>query len=242
MNITYESRTIRIFISSTFEDMKEERNYLITKIFPKLAAEAAKRDVTLIPLDLRWGISEEESRTGKVIEICLQEIEQSRPFFIGLLGNRYGWCPPKEELQKNTALQERYNWVEADISEGLSVTEMEIQYGALRNPEKIDAFFYIRNDGQAEGENAEKLKRLKNEVRNNRRYPVSEYRTVEELGSEVKGFRKGDRVTVNVETFCGECYFCRHGYVNNCTSPHGGWALGCRIDGGQAEYVRVPLA
>ena len=65
---------------------------------------------------------------------------------------------------------------------------------------------------------------------------------VEELGSEVKGFRKGDRVTVNVETFCGECYFCRHGYVNNCTSPHGGWALGCRIDGGQAEYVRVPLA
>ena len=65
---------------------------------------------------------------------------------------------------------------------------------------------------------------------------------VEELGSEVKGFREGDRVTVNVETFCGECYFCRHGYVNNCTSPHGGWALGCRIDGGQAEYVRVPLA
>ncbi len=186
MNITYESRTIRIFISSTFEDMKEERDYLITKIFPKLAAEAAKRDVTLIPLDLRWGISEEESRTGKVIEICLQEIEQSRPFFIGLLGNRYGWCPPKEELQKNTALQERYNWVETDISEGLSVTEMEIQYGALRNPEKIDAFFYIRNDGQAEGENAEKLKRLKNEVRNNRRYPVSEYRTVEELGSEVE--------------------------------------------------------
>lgn len=186
MNITYESRTIRIFISSTFEDMKEERDYLITKIFPKLAAEATKRDVTLIPLDLRWGISEEESRTGKVIEICLQEIEQSRPFFIGLLGNRYGWCPPKEELQKNTALQERYNWVEADISEGLSVTEMEIQYGALRNPEKIDAFFYIRNDGQAEGENAEKLKRLKNEVRNNRRYPVSEYRTVEELGSEVE--------------------------------------------------------
>ncbi len=65
---------------------------------------------------------------------------------------------------------------------------------------------------------------------------------VEEVGSEVHGVRKGDRVTVNVETFCGECYFCRHGFVNNCTSPNGGWALGCRIDGGQAEYVRVPLA
>ena len=65
---------------------------------------------------------------------------------------------------------------------------------------------------------------------------------VEELGSEVKGVNVGDRVTVNVETFCGECYYCKHGYVNNCTSPHGGWALGCRIDGGQTEYVRVPLA
>ena len=65
---------------------------------------------------------------------------------------------------------------------------------------------------------------------------------VEELGSEVKGVSVGDRVTVNVETFCGECFYCKHGYVNNCTSPHGGWALGCRIDGGQTEYVRVTLA
>lgn len=65
---------------------------------------------------------------------------------------------------------------------------------------------------------------------------------VEQIGEDVKGVRPGDRVTVNVETFCGECFFCKHGYVNNCTSPHGGWALGCRIDGGQTEYVRVPLA
>ena len=65
---------------------------------------------------------------------------------------------------------------------------------------------------------------------------------VEQIGSDVKGVKPGDRVTVNVETFCGECFYCKHGYVNNCTSPHGGWALGCRIDGGQTEYVRVPLA
>lgn len=63
-----------------------------------------------------------------------------------------------------------------------------------------------------------------------------------QLGSDVKGVNVGDRVTVNVETFCGKCFYCKHGYVNNCTSPHGGWALGCRIDGGQTEYVRVPLA
>ena len=65
---------------------------------------------------------------------------------------------------------------------------------------------------------------------------------VEEVGREVTSVKPGDRVTVNVETFCGECFFCRHGYVNNCTDPHGGWALGCRIDGGQAEFVRVPYA
>jgi threonine dehydrogenase-like Zn-dependent dehydrogenase len=65
---------------------------------------------------------------------------------------------------------------------------------------------------------------------------------VEQVGSRVTSVRPGDRVTVNVETFCGECFFCRHGYVNNCTDANGGWALGCRIDGGQAEYVRVPYA
>jgi len=65
---------------------------------------------------------------------------------------------------------------------------------------------------------------------------------VEETGNAVTGVKPGDRVTVNVETFCGDCFFCKNGWVNNCTDPDGGWALGCRIDGGQAEYVRVPYA
>ncbi len=65
---------------------------------------------------------------------------------------------------------------------------------------------------------------------------------VEEVGPAVTTVKPGDRVTVNVETFCGECFFCQNGWVNNCTDPNGGWALGCRIDGGQAEYVRVPYA
>lgn len=65
---------------------------------------------------------------------------------------------------------------------------------------------------------------------------------VEQVGSDVHSVQPGDRVTVNVETFCGQCFFCNHGYVNNCTDANGGWALGCRIDGGQTEYVRVPYA
>ncbi len=64
----------------------------------------------------------------------------------------------------------------------------------------------------------------------------------EAVGTEVNTVSPGDRVAVNVETFCGECFFCKRGYVNNCTDTNGGWALGCRIDGGQAEYVRVPYA
>lgn len=63
---------------------------------------------------------------------------------------------------------------------------------------------------------------------------------IDSVGSEVTKVKPGDRVAVNVETFCGECFYCKRGYVNNCTS--GGWMLGCRIDGGQAEYVRVPYA
>lgn len=65
---------------------------------------------------------------------------------------------------------------------------------------------------------------------------------VEKVGAAVTKVKPGDRVTINVETFCGECFFCKNGYVNNCVDENGGWALGCRIDGGQAEYVRVPLA
>ena len=65
---------------------------------------------------------------------------------------------------------------------------------------------------------------------------------VEQVGEAVQTVKPGDRVTVNVETFCGHCFFCQNGFVNNCEDPDGGRALGCRIDGGQAEYVRVPYA
>lgn len=61
-----------------------------------------------------------------------------------------------------------------------------------------------------------------------------------DIGSDVKKLKKGDRVAANCITFCGNCYFCKKGYINNC--QYGGWEIGCRIDGCQAEYVRVPYA
>ncbi|MCI9274145.1 MAG: alcohol dehydrogenase catalytic domain-containing protein [Clostridiales bacterium] len=60
------------------------------------------------------------------------------------------------------------------------------------------------------------------------------------VGSGVRRLSPGDRVAANCITYCGECWYCRRGYINNC--EHGGWELGCRIDGCQAEYVRVPFA
>ena len=65
---------------------------------------------------------------------------------------------------------------------------------------------------------------------------------VEQVGADITNVKVGDRVAINVETFCGECFFCKRGYVNNCTDKNGGWALGCSIDGLQAEYAKVPFA
>jgi len=63
---------------------------------------------------------------------------------------------------------------------------------------------------------------------------------VEQVGAEVKNFKKGDRVAVNCESFCGDCFFCKKGFVNNC--ENGGWLLGCSTDGAHAEFTRVPFA
>ena len=79
-----DNRTIRVFISSTFSDMNDERTELMKKTFPRLRVMAAKRDVTLTEVDLRWGITKEESESGKVVDICLREIQNSIPFFIGI--------------------------------------------------------------------------------------------------------------------------------------------------------------
>lgn len=183
-----KSRQIRIFISSTFQDMQEERDYLVKKVFPQLQYEAAKRDVSVVPLDLRWGITEEESQTGKVLQICLEEIERSKPFFIGLLGNRYGWCPSIEELEKNAILQERWgDWLEQDIKNKLSVTEIEMQYGVLRSSTEINAYFFIKQPELDDNSiDAIKLKKLKTTIRNQKKFPVCNYDTTESLGIQVK--------------------------------------------------------
>lgn len=91
-----KSRTIRVFISSTFRDMNEERDYLNTIIFPQIRDYCEQRFLNFMPVDLRWGITEEESRNGLVLASCMEEIDNSRPFFIGIIGHRYGWMPTEK--------------------------------------------------------------------------------------------------------------------------------------------------
>ncbi len=177
-----DNRHIRLFISSTFQDMKDERSYLMTQAFPILRKLASERNVTLTELDLRWGITEEESKNGRVVDICLREIENSIPFFIGIIGNRYGWIPQKKDIWEGTL--DRYSQVNDYLKEHLSVTEMEMQFGVLQRKEKMHAYFYIKEDESEEIDYPKMLKRLKEEVLRSD-YPSNYYSTKENLAEQI---------------------------------------------------------
>jgi nephrocystin-3 len=143
----YASRDhIRIFISSTFRDMQEERDELVKNVYPELKELCLKRGVHLTFVDLRWGITDEQAELGRVIPLCLQEIDNCRPFFVGILGERYGWVP--EELDPQ--LFGAYPWLRAHGQ--ISMTEMEIRHGVLNDPSLAPhAFFYFRDPAYITG-------------------------------------------------------------------------------------------
>jgi tetratricopeptide (TPR) repeat protein len=136
------NRVIRVFVSSTFRDMQGERNNLVKFIFPQLRKICGQRGVAWGEVDLRWGVTDEQKAEGKVLPICLEEIKRCRPYFIGILGNRYGWVPdeiPQDLIEKEEWLKHHHDH---------SVTELEILHGVLRNPEMTKhAFFYFRDTG-----------------------------------------------------------------------------------------------
>ncbi len=187
------SRKIRVFISSTFRDMQEERELLVKKVFPELRRICDDRFVSFTEVDLRWGITQEEAAEGKVLPICLEEIHTCRPFFIGILGERYGWIPdtvPPEVIEKES-------WIKEHIGNRNSVTELEILHGVLNNP-KMDghAFFYFRDpaysaqrDEDFQTENpgsAAKLSALKETIRKSGRPLVDPYKNPAELAATVE--------------------------------------------------------
>jgi nephrocystin-3 len=138
-------RVVRVFISSTFRDMQAERDYLVKQVFPELRKRCRERAVEFVEVDLRWGVTEEQANRGEVLPICLREIELCRPYFIGLLGERYGWVPDKFDPQ----LLAEQPWLAGHREH--SVTALEIIHGVLNDPEMAQrAYFYFRDPAYVE--------------------------------------------------------------------------------------------
>ena len=136
------SRVVRIFISSTFRDMQLERDELARSVYPRLRAFCRERQVDFVEVDLRWGITAEQADRNETLDICMDEIDRCRPYFIGLLGERYGWIPETVPAETVT----RFPWLAGQA--GASVTQLEICHGVLNNPSLArHAFFYFRDSG-----------------------------------------------------------------------------------------------
>ena len=141
-------REVRVFISSTFRDMQAERDHLVKVVFPELRERLDRHRIHFVDIDLRWGVTQEQSDNDQALELCLQQIDRCRPeeegdrrpFFIGMLGERYGWVPHAVRPE----VLERYSWI-PDYPQH-SVTALEIIYGVLLNPPMHgQSFFYFRD-------------------------------------------------------------------------------------------------
>ena len=186
-------RTVRIFLSSTFRDFGEERDLLVKRVFPALRARLKDRFVELVDVDLRWGITVEEAERGEVLPICLAEIDRSRPYFIGMLGERYGWIPPHEGFAPD--LLEREPWLKKHQG-GKSVTELEILHGVLKNKRmKSRAFFYFRSPAYARYKGGHYVP----ETTEDRQRQLDLKRRIKDSGYSVKGYRHPEALAKRME-------------------------------------------
>jgi tetratricopeptide (TPR) repeat protein len=189
------AHSLRFFISSTFQDMQEEREELIKRVFPAIRKMCEQRGVTCHEVDLRWGIPKEWWGQGEMLSICITEAEKCHPFFVGLLGERYGSIPdeiPPELVQGRPWLAEH---------RGRSVTELEILAGALQMPSTPrGTFFYFRNAScvsspcpelhsepgkEVDPEEGLRLADLKKRIRESK-LPVREYQSLESLTEMIR--------------------------------------------------------
>ena len=203
---------VRVFVSSTFRDFHAERDYLFQRVFPRLENACAERGILFIPVDLRWGVTTQEALDGEVIKLCLQEVDTCRPFFVAMLGERYGWHVDPSASDNDaggTLLKESFNvasvtfpWVKKWRDR--SATEIEIRHAVLNNPRsKMHSFFFLRdqdseivtnatiksgenNPFMQESDHAKMLQdQLKDGIRSieSKQHRVTDgYKTLEELG------------------------------------------------------------
>ena len=147
-----------VFISSTFKDMQSERDQMHNRVLPLVDAELEKYGENLNFADLRWGVntkglSEEES-SRKVLSLCLDRIDDCKPYMIVFIGERYGWIPEKNFLDEICKQKE----IDINDYHG-SVTELEIEYGALLHPDyEGRILFYFRDEFDTSKMNKEEKK------------------------------------------------------------------------------------
>ena len=136
-----DNESVRVFVSSTFLDMKAERDVLVDQVFPALRAKYRARGVEVFEVDLRWGITGDQQERGETLPTLLAEIDRCRPYFIGLIGDRFGWVPPPAAL--NDKLMANYPAVAN--ARGMSVTAMEIIHAVSDPDTAAQAFFFERD-------------------------------------------------------------------------------------------------
>ena len=113
------TRTFRVFVSSTFEDLKAERDALQREVFPRLRKLCEANNARFQGIDLRWGVRDEAALDQQTMEICLREIERCqqtgiKPNFIVLLGERYGWRPLPARIEAGEFKKVRDRAADAD--------------------------------------------------------------------------------------------------------------------------------
>ncbi|OAD22058.1 hypothetical protein THIOM_002158, partial [Candidatus Thiomargarita nelsonii] len=153
---TVKQREVRVFISSTFRGMFDEREVLVRHVFPEIRRRCFERGVGFVEVDLRWGITTEQVDLGFAVPICFQQIDNCQPFFIGLLGEYYGSTILPEQVEE--ACRD-YPWIKQGYLDR-SITELEMTYalfdaGQTRSPEQRQALtdkalFYFRDPNYIE--------------------------------------------------------------------------------------------
>src|ERR1700756_709753 len=103
-NGSFDDRTVRVFISSTFRDMHAERDHLVTVVFPELRERLDRLDLEFFDVDPRWGVARkgEDNEKTNSWEYCRKWINEVEPFFVCMLGQRYGSLPNeiKDEAER----------------------------------------------------------------------------------------------------------------------------------------------
>jgi Domain of unknown function (DUF4062) len=171
---------LRVFISSTFRDMHAERDHLVTVVFPELRERIERLGLDFFDVDLRWGVPVKDANgeTANSWEFCRKWIDLVEPFFVCILGQRYGWVPEPEQLKSvQDAEQQR--------AQPRSITDMEVRHAVFGTTLKRRSYFYMRSTEAPSGADEfvdpppllRKLEQLKNDIRASGR-PVRDYACV----------------------------------------------------------------